>query len=265
MPRDPQTLVTTADTRPSTDGPAVRTITMSRPEARNAMSTALLAQLLDAVADAVADDAVGVIVIAGDAGHFSGGADLKEPLDVTGEARRMELFGHVYQAVATCPKATIAALQGACVGGGAEVAVATDIRVAARDTRIRFPGAAVGYPVGPAKLVGLVGLGQAKDLVLTSKTIDAVEAHRIGIVQRLADGDPLPLAHEVAAAVASNHSHTVTYLKAQFDRFSGLGDRVAAENDALHALAEAGGDYTALTAPNPKTSSGWSATAWTHR
>lgn len=238
---------------------------MSRPEARNAMSTALLGQLLDAVADAVADEGVAVIVLTGGAGHFSAGADVKEPLDGPGQVRRMDLFGQVYEAVATSPKATVAAIRGACVGGGVEVAAACDIRVAAPDSVFRFPGAALGYPVGAAKLVGLVGLGQAKDLVLTSRTIDVDEAFRLGIVQRLTGADPLPAAIEVAQAVAANDAHAVTYLKAQFDRFSGLGDRVQAENDALHALAEAGGDYTALTAPNPKTTSGWSATAWKHR
>lgn len=238
---------------------------MSRPEARNAMSTALLARLLDAVAEAVAEEQVAAVVLAGDAGHFSAGADVKEPLDAPGHVRRMELFGQVYEALATSPKATVAAIRGVCIGGGAEVAAATDVRVGAPDATFRFPGAALGYPVGAAKLVGLVGLGQAKDLVLTSRTIDVAEAHRLGIVQRLAGPDPLAAALEVAHAIAANDPHTVTYLKAQFDRFSGLGDRVAAENDALHALAEAGGDYTALTAPNPKTTSGWSATAWKHR
>lgn len=229
------------------------------------MSTALLAQFLDAVMDARTAEEVGSIVIAGDAGHFSAGADVKEALDQTGHVRRMELFGAVYEAVATSPKATIAAIDGSCVGGGAEVATSCDIRVAGPDARFRFPGAALGYPVGPAKLVGLVGLGTAKDLVLTSRTIDVVEAYRLGLVQRLVDGAALPHALEIARTIAGNDAHTVTYLKAQFDRFSGLGDRVAAENDALRSHAQAGGDYTALTAPNPKTTSGWSATAWKHR
>lgn len=258
-------LVTAADA-PTADGArVVRTLTMSRPAVRNAMDTALLAELLDAVADAVAAEDVAALVLTGDAGHFSAGADVKEALDHAGRVRRMELFGQVYEAVSTCPKATVAAVRGACVGGGAEVAMSTDVRVAGPDARFRFPGAALGYPVGPAKLVGLVGLGTAKDLVLTSRTIDVDEAHRVGIVQRLADGDPLPLGVEVARSIAANHAHAVTYLKAQFDRYSGLGDRVQAENDGLHALAEADGDYTALTAPNPKTTSGWSATAWKHR
>ena len=243
----------------------IRVLELDRPDARNAMSTTLLGQLLDAVTDAREDDDVAAIVLTGAAGHFSGGADLKEAMDRAGQVRRMELFGMVYEAVATCPKATVAGITGSCVGGGVEVAAACDIRVADDTARFRFPGASLGYPVGPAKLVGLVGLGTAKDLVLTSRMIDAVEAHRIGLVQRLVDTDPLEAAVEVATAIAGNHPHAITYLKAQFDRFSGLGDRVAAENDALHALAEAGGDFTALTAPNPKTTSGWSAVAWKHR
>ncbi len=243
----------------------IRVLTLSRTRARNAMNTAMLAEFLDALTDAIDQEHVAVIVLTGDAGHFSAGADLKEEMDLPAQVRRMELFSQVYEAVATAPKATVVAIHGACVGGGAEVAMAADIRVASPDSIFRFPGASLGYPVGAAKLVGLVGLGQAKDLVLTSRTVDVAEAFRLGLVQRLSGEDPLPDALDVARAIAANHAHAVTYIKSQFDRFSGLGDRVQAENDALHALAEAGGDYTALTTPNPKTTSGWSATAWKHR
>ena len=248
------------------DDRLIRVITMSRPDARNAMNTAMLMRLVDAVADAVSDDAVSVLVLAGDGGHFSAGADLKEQLDRAGDVRRMELFGQVYESIVTCPKATVAAIEGACVGGGAEVASACDIRVASSELTMRFPGASLGIPVGAAKLVGLVGLGTAKDLVLTSRTIDAAEALRLDIVQRIVtEGPVVEAAIEVARAISDNDARTVSYLKAMFDRFSGQGDRVQAENDALHALAEAGGDYTNLVAPNPKTTSGWSATAWKHR
>lgn len=243
----------------------VRELRLNRPAVRNAMDTGMLGDLLDALADARDDDRVGALVLSGAEGHFSGGADVKEQLDRAGHVRRMELFGMVYEAVATFPKAVVSALDGSVVGGGVEVAAACDIRVATPTARFRFPGAALGFPVGAAKLVGLVGLGTAKDLVLTSRTIDAAEAHRIGLVQRLAD-DAIDAAVALASGIAaSQHLPAVSYLKAQFDTFSGLGDRVAAENDALHALAEAEGDFTALTAPNPKTTSGWSAVAWKHR
>jgi enoyl-CoA hydratase/carnithine racemase len=155
--------------------------------------------------------------------------------------------------VAAFPKPTIAAIEGHCVGGGIEVAAATDIRVADPTASFRFPGATLGIAVGAAKLVGLVGLGTAKDLVLTSRTFDAAEAWRIGFVQRLAEpGQALDLGLEVAAEIGANNPQAVAFLRRQFNTFSGLGDRVAAENDVLHALAESGGDYDAVTHADPK-------------
>lgn len=234
-----------------------RLLRLARPEVRNAMSTALLAVLLDALADALADAEVRVVVLCGAGGTFSAGADLREELGHDGQVRRMDLFGQVYEAVGTSPKVTIAAVEGHCVGGGAEVAAACDLRVADTSAAFRFPGAALGFPVGAAKLVGLVGLGAAKDLVLTSRTVTAGEAYRVGLVQRLVEpGRAVEEALAVAAVIATHHPDAVAHLKRMFERFSGLGDRIAAENDALHALAEAGGDYAALTMPDPKR--GWS-------
>jgi enoyl-CoA hydratase/carnithine racemase len=242
----------------------VRIITMARPQVRNAMDTALLAALLDAVAVAVADNGTRVVLLAGAGGAFSAGADLREELDHAGAVRRMDLFCQVYEAIGTCRKPTVSAISGACVGGGAEVAAACDIRVCDPSARFRFPGAALGIPVGAAKLVGLVGLGSAKDLVLSSRTIDADEALRIGFVQAVAD-DALVAGRERAAAIAGNDPDTVDYLKRQFATFSGLGDRIAAENDALHGHAETGGDWAALTMADPKKSGGWAGATWTVR
>lgn len=247
------------------DHGAVRHLTLSRPQARNALDTALLGELLDALSAAVADPGVRAIVLSGAGGAFSAGADLREALDAAGRVRRSDLFGALYEAVGTCPLPVVAAVDGPCVGGGAELAAACDLRVAEPAAAFRFPGAALGIPVGPAKLVGLLGLGAAKDLVLTSRTVGAQEAARIGLVQRLVPaGEGVPAALEVAATIAGNPADAVRYLKRQFDRFSGLGDRIAAENDALHAHAEAGGDFAALTAPKPGVG-GWSGGSWTKR
>lgn len=242
------------------DDGAVRVLRFGRPEVRNAMNTALLAALLEAVAEAVGAVDVRVLVLTGSGGSFSAGADLREALDHEGRVRRMDLFCQVYEAVGTCPKPTVAAVGGPCVGGGAEVAAACDVRVADPSASFRFPGAALGIPVGAAKLVGLVGLGTAKDLVLTSRTVDAEEALRIGIVQRLApEAGAVAVALETARAIAGNDPDAVAHLKRLFGRFSGLGDRIAVENDALHGLAEADGDYGALTMPDPKRTAGWPA------
>lgn len=245
------------------DGP-VRTLTLSRPDARNAMSTALLAALLDGIGDAVADAGTRALLLTGAAGHFSAGADIKEELDHTGTVRRMDLFCEVYEAIGTSPKPTVAAVSGSCVGGGAEVAAACDIRVCDATARFRFPGAALGFPVGAAKLVGLVGLGTAKDLVLTSRTFAADEALRVGFVQAVAP-DALAAGAERAAAIAANDPDAIGWLKKQLATFSGLGDRIGAENDALHAHAESGGDYRALTMQDPKKVGGWAGGGWQHR
>lgn len=231
----------------------VRVVRMQRPEARNAMNTAMLMAILDALADAVADDTVKVIILRGAEGTFSAGADLREELDRAGQVRRMDLFCQMYEAIGTCPKPIIAAIEGHCVGGGIEAASACDLRIADPSASFRFPGASLGIPVGAAKLVGLVGLGTAKDLVLTSRTFGVEEALRIGFVQRLADpGMALDLALEVAGQIAGHSDEAVRYLKRQFLAFSGQGDRIASENDALHAVTESGGDYGALTMPDPK-------------
>lgn len=230
------------------DHGAVRVLVLQRPEARNAMDTALLAALLDAFADGVARAHVRALVLTGAGGAFSAGADVKEALDHAGTVRRMELFAAVYEAVGTSPTPTVAAIEGACVGGGIEVAAACDVRVAGAGARFRFPGASLGIAVGAAKLVGLVGLGAAKELVLTARTFDAAEAHRLGFVQRVAD-PPLTAALEVAQAIVVHPPEAVAHLKRQFLAYSGQGDRIAAENDVLRALAEAGGDYRALESP----------------
>jgi len=228
------------------DRDGIRIITLSRPHARNAMDSALLAALLEVLVAAVGDERVRVLVVTGAGGAFSAGADLREELDHAGQVRRMDLFCQVYQAVGTCPIPTLAAVAGPCVGGGAEVAAACDLRVVDPTATFRFPGAALGIPVGPAKLVGLVGLGTAKDLVLTSRTVEASEAVRLGLAQRMAaPGEALSEATEIARAIAANHRATVVQQKRQFDRFSGLGERIAIENDALRAAA--GG---AVTSPD---------------
>ncbi len=117
---------------------------------------------------------------------LSAGADVKEELDEEGKVRRMQLFADVYDQIVAFPKPTIAACHGDVVGGGAEIAVACDMRIGGSNLRMRFPGAALGVPVGPARLVTLCGLAAAKYLLLSSRTVGADEALRLGLVNRVA-------------------------------------------------------------------------------
>ena len=142
------------------DGVAL--LQLDRPDARNALNTPMLEQMLGHLGSARDDDRVRVLVVSSsDHMGLSAGADVREQLDDEGRVRRMRLFADLYDELTGFAKPTVAACHGACVGGGAEIAVACDLRVGGSNLRLRFPGAALGVPVGPARLVTLCGLSVA--------------------------------------------------------------------------------------------------------
>ncbi|HEX8753493.1 MAG TPA: enoyl-CoA hydratase/isomerase family protein, partial [Solirubrobacterales bacterium] len=145
---------------------------------------------------------------------FSAGADVREDLDHEGHVARMEQFSALYDAVVSFPKPTVAACHGDVVGGGAEIAIACDMRVGGSNLRLRFPGAALGVPVGPARLVTLCGLAAAKYLLLSSRTIGADEALRLGLVNRVAPAAATEeAALELAGGIAAHPPEAVARLK----------------------------------------------------
>src|SRR3954452_20191661 len=169
------------------DEQGVALIRLDRPKSRNAIDTQMLTELLEHLAVARADEAVRVLVFSStDHLGFSAGADVREQLDHDAHVRRMQLFCDLYDAVVAFPQPTVAACHGDVVGGGAEIAIACDMRVGGANLKMRFPGAALGVPVGPARLVTLCGLAAAKYLLLSSRTVAADEALRIGLVNRVA-------------------------------------------------------------------------------
>ncbi len=183
----------------------VALLRLQRPQARNAINTQMLVELLEHLAVARGDEAVRVLAISsGDQMGLSAGADVRERLDEQGKVDRMQLFADLYDEIVAFPKPTVAVCHGDVVGGGAEIAIACDIRVGGANLRLRFPGAALGVPVGPARLVTLCGLATAKYLLLSSRTVGADEALRLGLVNRVApaartEAAALELANEVAA------------------------------------------------------------------
>jgi enoyl-CoA hydratase/carnithine racemase len=213
------------------DEQGVAVLRLQRPKSRNAIDTQMLLELLEHIAVARADESVRVLLISS-ADHMglSAGADVKEELDEEGRVRRMQLFADVYDQIVTFPKPTIAACHGDVVGGGAEIAIACDMRVGGSNLRLRFPGAALGVPVGPARLVTLCGLATAKYLLLSSRTIGADEALRLGLVNRVAPGaateeSALGLAGEVAA----HPPEAVAQLKRMLHEWDDVEGRSAAE------------------------------------
>jgi enoyl-CoA hydratase len=199
----------------SVDEQGVALIRLERPDARNAINTQMLLELLQHLAVARGDEAVRVLVFSSsDNMGFSAGADVREKTDEEGKVRRMQFFADLYDEVVAFPKPTITACHGDVVGGGAEIAIACDMRVGGSNLRMRFPGAALGVPVGPARLVTLCGLATAKYLLFSSRTVGADEALRLGLVNRVAPAAGTEdAALELAAAVAAHPPEAVANLK----------------------------------------------------
>lgn len=210
---------------------AVAIVRLARSEARNAINIRMLEELLERLAAARSDDAVRALVVSSnDHLALSAGADVREELDADGKVRRMQLFADLYDQLTAFPKPTVAACHGACVGGGAEIAVACDLRVGGSNMRLRFPGAALGVPVGPARLVTLAGLSVAKYLLLSSKEVNAEQALRWGLVHKVAPAARTEeVAIELATSCAAHPPESVARLKAMLHEWDGVVERSAIE------------------------------------
>jgi len=178
--------ILTLDTR---DG--ARILTMNRPESLNALSTRLVQALRDAV-QAVKNerDVRAVIIAAAGDRAFSAGTDLKERATLTQDqkAAQSRSLLALSEDIWASPKPVIAAVHGWCLGGGSELALACDLRIAAEDARFGFPEMTLGaYPGsgGPVTLTRLVGAARAKEILFTARRFDAREAEALGIVQRV--------------------------------------------------------------------------------
>lgn len=223
--------MTEALTRYTVDEHGIALLQLDRPDRRNAINTPMLEQLLGHIAAARDDEGVRVLVVSStDHMGLSAGADIREELDREGAVRKMALFAELYDELTGFPKPTIAACHGACVGGGAEIAIACDLRIGGSNLRLRFPGAALGVPVGPARLVTLCGLSVAKYLLLTSKEVAADEALRWGLVHRVA---PAPATEQaaltLAAQVAAHPPESVARIKRMLHEWDGIVERSEAE------------------------------------
>jgi enoyl-CoA hydratase/carnithine racemase len=176
------------------DRGAVRHVVMNRPEKRNAMNDDLIAGIGAALAAAAADDAVQCVVVRGEGPMFALAGLAAEP-------RRLREFRAgvlaAWNLAEEMCKPTIAQIHGGCIGGAMELALACDLRVMAADAIIGLVETRVGLIPdvgGSSRLPAVVGLGRAKELIMTSKLIDGVEAERIGLVNRVAPPDELDAA-----------------------------------------------------------------------
>jgi len=173
----------------------VLTVTLARPEVRNAMSRAMVGELLDALRAAEANDRVRAIVLRGEGGHFCAGGDIKDMAkarmapsgDTDPVAELNALFGRIALAWARTPLPTVAILEGAVMGGGFGVACTVDVAIATTTADFRLPETSLG--VVPAQiapfLIERLGYSQAKRLAVTGARLDAEAALGVGLVHQV--------------------------------------------------------------------------------
>jgi enoyl-CoA hydratase/carnithine racemase len=176
----------------------VRHVVMNRPEKRNAMNQELLRELAGALRAAADDASVQCVVLRGEGPAFSAGVDLGELASFSTQPEVLRPFRNVFLECANLceamPKPVVCQIQRACVGGALEVALGADLRVASSDTQLGLPEVRFGIIPdvgGCTRLPAVVGLGRAKELIMTARLIDAEEALRIGLVNRVAAPEQL--------------------------------------------------------------------------
>jgi enoyl-CoA hydratase/carnithine racemase len=188
------------------DRGAVRHLVLNRPEKRNALNRELIAALGSAIETAAADDGVRVLILRGEGPMFSAGMDLGDLRDLAEDPAGLRAYRRPllkwWNLLEEMPKPTIAVIHGAALGGAFELALACDFRVMAEDAVAGIMEVRVGLLPdvgGCSRLPAVVGLGNAKELIMTGKVIDGREAHRIGFANRIAPTDALDDATEAFA------------------------------------------------------------------
>ena len=229
---------------------------LDRPDARNAINTAMLEELLAHIAAARDDDAVRVLVISSsDHMALSAGADVREELEGEAAIHRMQLFADLYDDLTGFPKPTIAVCHGATRrrrrrGRGRLRPARRRLEPAAALPRRRAGRARSG----PARLATLCGLSVAKYMLLTGKEIDADMALRWGLVHKVAPAAATEnAALELASQVAANPPEAVARLKRMLHEWDGVVERSQAEGEGqVEWLRSGPGFPTGLTAPTAR-------------
>jgi enoyl-CoA hydratase/carnithine racemase len=196
------------------DRGAVRHVILNRPEKRNAMSQELLRALAETLREAAAEDTVHCVVLRGEGPVFSAGVDLVElaaSADTPGRLRPFrETFLECANLCEEMAKPVICQIHRTCVGGALEVALGCDLRVASDDAKLGLPEVKFGIIPdvgGSTRLPAVVGLGRAKELIMTARTIDAAEAERIGLVNRVVVPEQLEQAVDALVGELLANSH----------------------------------------------------------
>ncbi|MBW6486699.1 MAG: enoyl-CoA hydratase/isomerase family protein [Syntrophobacterales bacterium] len=224
----------------------ILTLTLNRPEAMNCFNFELLAELAETIREANFDLALRCIIITGAAGDdpkkssFSTGADLKERRTLSDDQVRRFIFTirNTFTAVEQVRVPVIAAINGYAFGGGMEIALASDIRIASENAIMGLTETSLGIIPGGGgtqRLPRIVGLAKAKELIFTARRLDAQTALKIGLVNRVVEpAELLTAAREIALEIAKNGPIGVAQAKfaLNFGTEASLGVALSLESKA---------------------------------
>jgi enoyl-CoA hydratase len=217
-------------------------IRLNRPQALNALNSALNAELAQAIAAFDADDGVGCILLAGSEKAFAAGADIKEMADLSAVGAFMGDFAGAWHATASARKPVVAAVSGFALGGGCELVMQCDIVIAADTAKFGQPEIKLGIIPGiggTQRLPRAVGKAKAMDLILTGRMMDAAEAERAGLVSRVVPAVSLmEEATKLAETVASMSLPSLIAAKEAVNRAfeTPLAEGIRFERRVFHML-----------------------------
>lgn len=220
------------------DGAGVAVLELNNPPL-NLLTAGLRQQLIGAVAELGKDHDVRAVVLRGSGRTFSAGSDVREfPVDIQEGRRRARLEHRAANALEELPQPVVAALHGHVLGGGLELALACDLRVAARDANLGLPEVGLGvFPSGggTSRLAREVGPARAKELILLGTVIDAEDAQRLGLVNRLAEpGAAHAGGHELARQIAAQPALATRAVK----EATAASVRTGSDSTEEHLIAE---------------------------
>jgi enoyl-CoA hydratase len=232
---------------------AVGTVTLARPEVRNAINLKMVEELTGLLDELALDETLRALVFTGDGEKsFAAGADIEE-LRARGAPEALQAInGRLFQKVEDFPRPTLAAIRGFALGGGLELALACDLRIAGRSARMGLPEVSLGiYPAagGTSRLPRLVGLGRAKELIFTGRLISADEALGLRIVEQVVeDSAVLATAQAVAETIAQHAPLAVRVAKLSLNAAARGADTATVERLGQAVLFESKDKMERMTA-----------------
>jgi enoyl-CoA hydratase len=212
-----------------TPAPGITRVVFDRPEVRNALNRQMVDELRAAMDELARSREARVLIFAGSDTVFASGADIAELRDRDKMDALAFINTGLFRDIQDFPLPTIAAIRGWALGGGCELAAACDLRVAGRGARFGQPEVKLGILPGAGatyRLPRLIGSGNARDLIFTGRTIDADEALRMGLVNRVVDDDDvLNAATSLANDIAANAPLALRFAKMALNVSAESSDR----------------------------------------